>query len=215
MSIEIVYETHALTEDNERGFATGWLPGRLSEQGRRNAADMGRRRRDDGIAAVFTSDLWRAVETAQIAFGDSGIPVLHDWRLRECDFGTRNGSPAPDVKRDRLEYVDRPYPGGESHSQALDRVAPRGPAEPVGRAAGPAHRASRHLPGPGADAHRAQRARAGGRGLRVAAGGVGVPARVRSARLAVGGCGHLGGKCRRRWLPCHPDKHPTRPPVSW
>src|SRR5687767_11417282 len=101
MSIEIVYETHALTEDNERGIATGWLPGRLSERGRANAADMGRRRRDDGIAAVFTSDLHRAVETAQIAFGGTGIPVLHDWRLRECDFGTRNGSPAADVKGDR------------------------------------------------------------------------------------------------------------------
>ena len=31
MAIEVVFETHALTEDNERGFATGWLPGRLSE----------------------------------------------------------------------------------------------------------------------------------------------------------------------------------------
>ncbi|MEV4512413.1 histidine phosphatase family protein [Dactylosporangium sp. NPDC049525] len=123
MSIEIVYETHALSEDNERGIATGWLPGRLSAQGRANAADMGRRRRDDGIVAVFTSDLRRAAETAQIAFGDSGIPVLHDWRLRECDFGARNGSPAVDVKLDRLEYCDRPYPGGESHSQALARVA--------------------------------------------------------------------------------------------
>ena len=28
MSIEIVFETHALSEDNERGIATGWLPGR-------------------------------------------------------------------------------------------------------------------------------------------------------------------------------------------
>jgi 2,3-bisphosphoglycerate-dependent phosphoglycerate mutase len=123
MPIDIVYETHALTEDNEQGIATGWLPGRLSARGRELAAATGRRRRDDGIAAVFTSDLWRAVETAQIAFGDSGIPILHDWRLRECDFGTRNGTPAPDVKADRLEYVDRPYPGGESHSQSLDRVA--------------------------------------------------------------------------------------------
>jgi 2,3-bisphosphoglycerate-dependent phosphoglycerate mutase len=32
--IEIVFETHAISEDNERGHATGWLPGRLSDQGR-------------------------------------------------------------------------------------------------------------------------------------------------------------------------------------
>jgi len=30
MPIEIVFETHCLSEDNERGIATGWLPGRLS-----------------------------------------------------------------------------------------------------------------------------------------------------------------------------------------
>jgi broad specificity phosphatase PhoE len=123
MAIEIVYETHALTEDNERGIATGWLPGRLSERGRANAAETGRRRRDDGIAAVFTSDLRRAAETARIAFADTGIPILHDWRLRECDFGTRNGTPADEIRRDRLEHCDRPYPGGESHSQAIARVA--------------------------------------------------------------------------------------------
>jgi broad specificity phosphatase PhoE len=123
MPIEIVFETHALSEDNERGIATGWLPGRLCEQGRANAAEMGRRRRDDGIAAVFTSDLRRAAETAEIAFGDSDLPILYDWRLRECDFGTRNGSPASEVKADRLDFCDRPYPGGESHAEAIARVA--------------------------------------------------------------------------------------------
>jgi len=123
MPIDIVFETHALTEDNERGIATGWLPGRLCERGRANAVEMGRRRRDDGIAAVFTSDLRRAVQTAEIAFGGTDIPILHDWRLRECDFGTRNGSPAAEVGKDRLDYCRRPYPGGESHEQAIARVA--------------------------------------------------------------------------------------------
>jgi broad specificity phosphatase PhoE len=123
MQIEVVFETHALTEDNERGVATGWLPGRLCARGRANAVEMGRRRRNDGIAAVFTSDLRRAAETAEIAFGDTDIPILYDWRLRECDFGTRNGSSATEVKKDRLDYCDRPYPGGESHAQAIARVA--------------------------------------------------------------------------------------------
>ena len=122
MSIEVVFETHALTEDNERGIATGWLPGNLSERGRANAAEMGRRRRDDGIAAVFSSDLRRAVQTAEIAFGDTPIPILYDWRLRECDFGTRNGSSGAEIKRDRLDHCRRPYPGGESHEQAIARV---------------------------------------------------------------------------------------------
>jgi 2,3-bisphosphoglycerate-dependent phosphoglycerate mutase len=122
MSIEIVFETHSLSEDNERGIATGWLPGRLSALGRDNAAQMGRRRRGDGISAVFSSDLRRAAETAQIAFGDSDIPILYDWRLRECDLGQRNGTPTVEIRKDREQYVDRPYPGGESHRQAVQRV---------------------------------------------------------------------------------------------
>jgi 2,3-bisphosphoglycerate-dependent phosphoglycerate mutase len=123
MAVEIVFETHALTEDNERGVATGWLPGRLSARGRADAAAMGRRRRDDGLAAVFSSDLRRCVETVEIAFGGSGIPVLYDWRLRECDLGVRNGSPADEVRAQREAHLDRPYPGGESHRQAVRRAA--------------------------------------------------------------------------------------------
>jgi 2,3-bisphosphoglycerate-dependent phosphoglycerate mutase len=123
MSIEIVFETHCLTEDNEQGVATGWLPGRLSARGRELAARMGERRRGDGIAAVFSSDLHRAIETAEIAFGGTGIPILYDWRLRECDFGERNGSPVAEFDHDRTHYIDHPYPGGESRRQAVQRAA--------------------------------------------------------------------------------------------
>jgi broad specificity phosphatase PhoE len=123
MSIEIVFETHSLSEDNERGIATGWLPGRLCAGGRENAAQMGRRRRGDGIATIFSSDLRRAVETAQIAFGDTGIPILYDWRLRECDYGELNGTPSSEIRRDRERYLDRPYPSGETRRQAVRRVA--------------------------------------------------------------------------------------------
>jgi broad specificity phosphatase PhoE len=122
MSIEIVFETHALSEDNERGIATGWHPGRLSAQGRDDAIATGQRRRADGLAAVFSSDLRRSMETAEWAFGDSGIPILYGWRLRECDFGELNSTSAAAIHRDRLDHLDRPYPGGESHRQAVHRV---------------------------------------------------------------------------------------------
>jgi 2,3-bisphosphoglycerate-dependent phosphoglycerate mutase len=122
VSIEVVFETHATTEDNELGRATGWLPGRLSSQGREQARQLGLRRADDGINAVFTSDLARAVETVSIAFAGSTIPVLHDWRLRECDYGTRNGGPAGELHPGRSRHLDLPYPGGESWRQATTRV---------------------------------------------------------------------------------------------
>ena len=122
MAIEIVFESHSTTVDNERGRATGWLPGELSARGREQAAALGRRRADDGIAAVFCSDLARAVETATIAFGASAIPVLHDWRLRECDYGERNGMPAAEMHAHRQNRLDAPYPGGENWRAAVARV---------------------------------------------------------------------------------------------
>jgi broad specificity phosphatase PhoE len=122
VAIEVVFETHSTTVDNEQGRATGWLPGQLSPRGQEQARQLGRRREDDGITAVFCSDLARAVQTASIAFGQPEIPVLHDWRLRECDYGSRNGMPVSELHDGRLDHLDQPYPGGESWRQAVARV---------------------------------------------------------------------------------------------
>lgn len=119
MAVDIVYETHSTTEDNERGVATGWLPGRLSARGIDEAHELGRRRRDTGLAAVFTSDLARAVETAGIAFGGSGLPVHVDPRLRECDYGELNGAPVESL-RPRSHRIDEPFPGGQSYREVID-----------------------------------------------------------------------------------------------
>jgi broad specificity phosphatase PhoE len=122
VAIDLVFESHSTTVDNEQGRATGWLPGELSGRGRVQARNLGSRRRDDGIAAVFSSDLNRAVETVSIAFGGSGVPVLYDWRLRECDYGQYNGMPTGELHRGRREHLNQPYPDGESWRQAVARV---------------------------------------------------------------------------------------------
>jgi alpha-ribazole phosphatase/probable phosphoglycerate mutase len=118
-----VYETHAITTDNEAGIATGWLPGTLSARGRETAAELGARRRDDGIAAVYVSDLARAVDTARIAFEGSGIPIHQDPRLRECDYGRLNGAPVVELAPQRAHHVNEPWPDGESYRQVVERTA--------------------------------------------------------------------------------------------
>ncbi len=120
--IEIVFETHSISEDNERGIASGWGESRLSERGKLLARELGERRRDDKIDAVFVSDLQRAVETARIAFQNAGTPIFFDWRLRECNYGALNGHPAALVHGERRKYLDEPYPNGESWRQAVARV---------------------------------------------------------------------------------------------
>jgi 2,3-bisphosphoglycerate-dependent phosphoglycerate mutase len=120
MTIELVFETHSTTEDNEKGSATGWRPGVLSAAGREQARQMGNRPANDRVEAIFTSDLARAIETVRIAFPDTTIPVFMDWRLRECDYGDMTGI-APELI-EPAEFLDVPFPTGESQRQATERV---------------------------------------------------------------------------------------------
>jgi 2,3-bisphosphoglycerate-dependent phosphoglycerate mutase len=123
VTTQLVFETHSWSTDNESDIATGWLPGQLSSAGEAAARELGARRHDDDIAVVFCSDLRRAEQTAEIAFVDTHIPILRDWRLRECDYGRWNGADRATVHGERRQFTDRPYPGGESWRQAVARVA--------------------------------------------------------------------------------------------
>jgi broad specificity phosphatase PhoE len=122
VSVSLVYETHSLTLDNERGIATGWLPGELSAEGRSQAVRLGERRRDDGLSAVLSSDLRRAVETVEIAFADCELPRVQDARLRECDYGEWNGMAVARLDAERRGRIDLPFPGGESYRDVISRT---------------------------------------------------------------------------------------------
>lgn len=122
MAIQVIFETHSISADNELGIASGWRHSTLSERGRNLARALGERRCNDGISVVLASDLGRAAETARVAFEGTAIPILLDWRLRECDYGDKNGMPVTELHQDRQRYLDEAYPHGESWRQAVQRV---------------------------------------------------------------------------------------------
>lgn len=122
MAVTIIYETHSTTTDNEQEIATGWLPGRLSVTGREQARELGERRRGDNLAAVFASDLARAMETATIAFGDTDIPIFWDERLRECNYGSLNGMPVRRLTGERSSHIDEPWPDGQSYRDVVNQT---------------------------------------------------------------------------------------------
>src|SRR5664280_2942356 len=93
---------------NDRGVATGWLPGQLSERGRGLARELGKRR---------PSDLRRAAETAALAFADTDLPVLADWRQRSN--GTDHAEQASMIRR-HVAWHNR-----HAHDQRLRRVGTR------------------------------------------------------------------------------------------
>ncbi len=111
----LIYETHSTTLDNEQGISTGWLPGELSEEGRREAVELGKRRQD--VEVVFSSDLLRAVQTVELA--GLSVPHFQDWRLRECNYGELNGSPREKLAP-RRRRIDEPFPGGQSYREVVE-----------------------------------------------------------------------------------------------
>ena len=121
MTVEILFEFHSTSTDNEAGVASGWRDPPLSAKGRQQAKELGERRRGERIDAVFCSDLRRAVETAEIGFGER-IPIYPDQRLREADYGTMTGAPACEIDADRPNRIDSPFPEGESLRNVVARV---------------------------------------------------------------------------------------------
>lgn len=121
MALSITYFVHGTTTDNEAGLATGWLPGTLSEKGKEQAHALHDALRDEVFDLVVSSDLDRAVETAEIVFGDR-YPLYKDARLRECDYGEWNGTDASAFKDNMADYITSRYPNGEHYGDVEARM---------------------------------------------------------------------------------------------
>lgn len=122
MAVEITYFVHSTTTDNEQDLATGWLPGELSIAGQEQAKRLGELVADIRFDAVFCSDLQRAIDSAELGFGNA-YEIIQDERLRECDYGDLNGTPASRFKERLEDFVDTPFPNGESYKDVEQRLA--------------------------------------------------------------------------------------------
>ncbi len=120
MSVKITYFVHGTTFDNEQDLATGWLPGELSPTGRSQANDLGKQVKHIKFDAILSSDLHRAVESAEIGFGYR-YHIIQDKRLRECNYGDFNGQPHT-FKANLADYISQPFPGGESYQDVEARM---------------------------------------------------------------------------------------------
>lgn len=120
MSVRITYFVHGTTTDNETGKATGWLPGELSEVGIQQSKELLEKIEDPSFDVVFTSDLKRAIDSAEIAFEDR-FPIIHDERVRECNYGDMNGG-LHSFKDDMMTFVEQRFPNGESYLDVEARM---------------------------------------------------------------------------------------------
>jgi broad specificity phosphatase PhoE len=123
VAVDLVYETHSISTDNEAGRATGWAPGELSPRGVELARELGRRRARDCFDHVLSSDLHRAEQTVEVAFAGSEVPRSTDLRLREVDYGGLTLAPVEQIDAVKLDHVDVPFPGGQSYRDVVDGMS--------------------------------------------------------------------------------------------
>jgi broad specificity phosphatase PhoE len=102
-SVRILLARHGETVFNVEGRWQGQSDSALTERGLVQARELARALADEPIAAVFSSDLGRAMSTAQEVALVHGLTVRPEPLLREIDVGGWTGKVG--------EEIDQLYPG--------------------------------------------------------------------------------------------------------
>lgn len=119
MAVKIIYFVHGTTTDNLEHKSTGWIPGELSDKGIKQSIDLKDQINIDDIDIVISSDLKRAIDSADYTF--KGIKeILHDERIRECNYGDLNGCDTSLVKYE--DHINDKFKNGESLKDVEKRV---------------------------------------------------------------------------------------------
>jgi broad specificity phosphatase PhoE len=99
---------HGATDWNQSGRIQGHVDIPLNETGRAQARLVSRRLAAFGATALFSSDLLRAYETAQIIGQAIGLQVMQNPGLREINFGAWQGLSSLQIReRDPEIYAAR------------------------------------------------------------------------------------------------------------
>ena len=123
---------HGETDDNvPPARVMGWVDPPLNDTGRAQARALAGEARERGIAALYTSHLARARETAAIVGEAIGLEPIVDERFAESGRGRWEGRLVEDIRREEPEAWDEwmraaegfAFPGGESLAQHCARVA--------------------------------------------------------------------------------------------
>jgi broad specificity phosphatase PhoE len=115
----ILLARHGETDWNRDGVWQGWADPPLNETGRAQARELAEQLRHVPFDAVYSSDLRRAHETAEIVAAPHGVPVVADPGLREIDVGSFSGLTRAQIE-ERFPNGERP--DGETREQHAARV---------------------------------------------------------------------------------------------
>lgn len=119
--MKIILIRHAESTANVNQILAGREPGiELTENGHNQAKALTALFEAGFVNAVYSSPIFRCMQTAQIATGDSSIDILENELFLEVDYGHWTGQKISDLAKDPLwetvlkEPSKVQFPGGES-----------------------------------------------------------------------------------------------------
>lgn len=123
---------HGQVQLNEENTYVGSTDVPLNATGRSQAAQVAHCLETETIKAIYSSDLQRARETAEIIASHLNLSVSAVPELRELDYGDWEGVAEARVRSDysdiflkwRRNPVEVPVPGGETLGELKERVFP-------------------------------------------------------------------------------------------
>lgn len=95
----ILLARHGETDWNRAGRWQGHADPPLNDLGRRQAETLAQQLAQSAVAAIYSSDLRRAAETARIVGDRLGLPVTENPALREIDVGSWSGFTRDEVRK--------------------------------------------------------------------------------------------------------------------
>ena len=141
---ELLLVRHGETDWNRERRFQGHADEPLNDAGREQARELAETIAGEDIDAIYTSDLRRARETAEIVAKRLGSEVVALRELREIDVGDWQGLSWPEIEQRHPEGAARwhrdghGWDGGETYDQlgerivaALDAIAERHPGQRV------------------------------------------------------------------------------------
>lgn len=125
--------THCEATHSVDGKVGGWFDSELTVEGKRQASQLTNKIAEFGFdirnLKVYSSDLKRAAQTAQILTDGTNTPIIFDQRLREMSFGAHGGMMQSEHKKimtpvspngNRLDH--RICKGAESRRNVAERI---------------------------------------------------------------------------------------------
>jgi broad specificity phosphatase PhoE len=128
--VRILLARHGETVSNVSRRWQGQADSPLTQRGLAQARELARALADEPIAAVYSSDLGRAMQTAEEVAAVHGLSVQGDARLRELDTGGWTGKTRDEIELEfpggLRSWAETParvrLPGGESILEAQTRA---------------------------------------------------------------------------------------------